>query len=155
MKSYFTLLLCFTCFCTSAQESTEKQLALTYFNEVLNNKKLELLNTLFDPEFVFHSVDGNDIKLMKDSTVFRFLGYMFRAFPDLHYTVDVAVAQGTDVGVYVTAVGTHENEFHGFPASNRKITFKEAFFFRISNKRITEGWGIVDLEGMKDQMKLK
>lgn len=155
MKHYFTLILCFICFCSTAQESAEKKLALTYFNEVLNNKKLELVNTLFDPEFIFHSVDGQKLQLVKDSTITRFLKYLFNAFPDLHYTVDVAVAQGPDVALYVTGVGTHRNEFHGFPASNNKISFKEAFFFRIINNKLTESWGIVDLEGMKAQMKLK
>lgn len=106
-------------------------------------------------EFVFHCVDGNEHKVVRDSTLSRFLKYLFNAFPDLHYSVDLAVAQGPDVALYLTATGTHKNEFHGFPASNNKVSFKEAFFFRISNSKITEGWGIVDLEGLKDQMKKK
>jgi steroid delta-isomerase-like uncharacterized protein len=156
MKYHFALLFCCICLFSYGQEksmSTEKQLALTYFDDVLNNKILDLLNTLFDPEFVFHGVDGKDHQVIKDSSIVRFLKYLFKAFPDLHYTVDVAVAQDTDVGVYVTATGTHRDEFHGFPASGNKISFKEAFFFRIRNSKITEGWGIVDLEGLKDQLK--
>lgn len=161
MKCFFSLLFCCAiCLGLYSQETTssptpEKQIALTYFNDVLNNKNLDLLNTLFDREFVFHGVDGNEHKVVRDSTLSRFLKYLFNAFPDLHYSVDLAVAEGPDVALYLTATGTHKNEFHGFPASNNKVSFKEAFFFRISNNKITDGWGIVDLEGLKDQMKKK
>ena len=132
MKYFLALLLSLVHLISFSQEnntaSNEKQVALTYVKEVLNKKKTDLLSTIVDPQLVFHSIDGQEIRIMKDSVMARFLKYLFNAFPDLHYTVDVAVAEGSDVAMYVTATGTHQNEFHGFPDSNKKITFKETLF---------------------------
>jgi hypothetical protein len=37
-------------------------------------------------------------------------------------------------------------------ASNNKVVFKEMFFFRFSNKKIVDGWGVVDIDGVKSQI---
>jgi predicted ester cyclase len=77
---------------------------------------------------------------------------LFKAFPDLYYTIDNIIAENDMVALSLTAKGTHKGEFLGYRATDKRIVFKEMFFFRISNKRILEGWGIVDVDGVKRQI---
>jgi predicted ester cyclase len=84
--------------------------------------------------------------------LFHFLKYLFKAFPDIHYTIENIVAENDLVTLSLTATATHKDEFLGYPASDNKIAFKEMFFFRISNKEIVEGWGVVDIDGIKEQI---
>ena len=47
---------------------------------------------------------------------------MFRgAFPDLQVTIEDMIAEGEKVVVRVTMRGTHQGEFMGIPATNKKI----------------------------------
>jgi predicted ester cyclase len=40
----------------------------------------------------------------------------------------------------------------GFPASQKKVRFKQMFFFRLKNNKITEEWEVVDVDGLKAQL---
>jgi hypothetical protein len=42
-----------------------------------------------------------------------------------------------------------------YPASNARLNYKIMFFFRVSNKKIIEGWEIADLDGLKKQLQGK
>jgi predicted ester cyclase len=131
---------------------SNKTVAISYITTVVNNRKLNLVNDIFAPAYVFHGMDGKESHSIGDSSLISFLNYLFKAFPDLHYTVDNAIAENDLVALSLTATGTHKNEFLGYAASNNKVIFKEMFFFRFSNKKIVDGWGVVDVDGVKSQI---
>ena len=106
----------------------------------------------FSPVYTFHGMDGKETRSIPDSSLVPFLKYLFKAFPDIHYTIENIVAENDLVTLSLTATATHKDEFLGYPASDNKIAFKEMFFFRISNKKIVEGWGVVDIDGIKEQI---
>jgi len=129
-----------------------KEIATSYITEVVNNKRLNLIPDIYSPQYVFHGMDGVERHTIKDSSLISFLDYLFKAFPDLHYSIDNVVSEGDMVALNLTGRATHKDEFIGYPASNKKIEFKEMFFFRFTNGKITEGWGVVDLDGVKSQI---
>ena len=131
---------------------SNKAVAISYINTVVNNRKLNLVNDIFAPEYVFHGMNGKDSHSMTDSSLISFLTYLFKAFPDLQYTIDNAIAENDLVALNLTATGTHKNEFLGYPASNNKVVFKEMFFFKFSKMKIVDGWGVVDIDGVKSQI---
>lgn len=98
-------------------------------------------------------MDGSVIQNIKDNSLISFLQYLFKAFPDLHYTIDSIIAEGDKVALNLSATGTHQNEFLGIAASGNRINYKEMFFFRLTNGKIVEGWVVVDVDGVKEQMK--
>lgn len=134
------------------ESATNKAIATSYIIKVVNNKDLSLITNIYSSEYVFHGMDGIKRHTIKDSSLISFLNYLFKAFPDLNYSIDNVVAEGDMVGLNLTGKATHKGEFLGCPASNKKIEFKEMFFFRILNGKITEGWGVVDLDGVKGQI---
>jgi steroid delta-isomerase-like uncharacterized protein len=129
-----------------------KIVALAYIEEVVNKRKLELVQELFSQEYVFHGMDGTTSKHIENNKLVPFLEYLFNAFPDLHYTVIDVVADGNLVALNLSASGTHQDEFLGFAATGNKVEFMEMFFFKVVDQMIIEGWGVVDLEGVKEQL---
>jgi predicted ester cyclase len=131
---------------------SNKEIAISYINEVVNNRKTNLIGEIFSPTYVFHEMNGKESYSISDSSLVSFLNYLFKAFPDLHYTIESAIAEDDLVALSLTASGTHEDEFRGYKASFNKVVFKEMFFFRLSNKEIVEGWGVVDVDGVMKQI---
>ncbi len=158
-----TIVLFIYCSMTSilyGQEQTallksNKEVAISYINEVVNNRKINLIGEFFSPAYVFHGMDGKDTHNIADSSLVSFLKYLFKAFPDLHYDIENVIAENSMVALNLSATGTHKEEFLGYKASDNKVVFKEMFFFRLSNKKIVEGWGVVDVDGLTKQISKK
>jgi steroid delta-isomerase-like uncharacterized protein len=162
--AYRTLILAiqciaFTTFCTTSygqdrdpELKANKEIVSTYINEIIDNRKLDLINNIFSPAYIFHEMDGKQKNNIADSSLLSFLHYLFNTIPDFRLTIDYIVAENDMVALNVTATGTQAKEFLGFPASNNRLVYKLMFFFRLSNKKIVEGWEVVDLDGLKKQL---
>jgi predicted ester cyclase len=68
-----------------------------------------------------------------------------RAYPDLHITSEDMIAEGDKVVSRNTVTGTHLGEYMGLQPTGKSVTYNEIFIFRISNGRIAETWGVVDV----------
>ena len=78
---------------------------------------------------------------------------MFRgAFPDLQVTIEDMIAEGEKVVVRVTMRGTHQGEFMGIPATNKKIEIGEMHIVRFAGGKMVEHWGQEDSLGMMQQL---
>lgn len=145
-----------TCIAQSENDSEQldniKSVPKLYFEEAVNNQRLELLLKIFSEDYVSHGMDGKDTYPIKDNTLKPFLMLLFSAFPDLHYTIDNIIAEGDKVAVSCTARGTHKGEFLGVPASGNKIMYKEIFIYKINKGKLVEGWVVVDVAGLKEQL---
>jgi len=56
------------------------------------------------------------------------------------------------VALNTTATGTAKGEMFGLPAGQKKVRYKQMFFFRLKYSKITEQWEVVDVEGIKAQL---
>jgi steroid delta-isomerase-like uncharacterized protein len=137
------------------QTEAVKALPRLYLEEVVNKQRLELLPQIFAKDFVAHEMNGKDNYHMQNNTLEPFLVLLFKAFPDLHYTIENIIAEGDKVAVNCTATGTNKGDFFGSPATGNKVTYKEIFIYRVSNNKIVEAWVVVDLAGVKDQLSKK
>ena len=78
---------------------------------------------------------------------------MYReAFPDLRMTIEDVIAEGDKVVVRWTAVGTHEGEVMGIPASGKTSTVTGIGIDRFEDGKIVEGWTNWDTLGMLQQI---
>jgi steroid delta-isomerase-like uncharacterized protein len=74
------------------------------------------------------------------------------AFPDLHVTIEDQVAEGDRVVTRWTAVGTHDGDLPGLPATGRSSTVTGIGIDRIEGGKIVEAWGNWDTMGMMQQL---
>ena len=127
-----------------------KALYRRFIDEIIKNKRVEVIDELMDPNMVEHNpVPGQAPGLdgMKE-----FMGMFFAAFPDLDSTIDLLIAEGDIVAGRMTTTGTHTGEFMGIPATGKRVTFTETHIVRIANGKAVEHWGNSDDMAMMQQL---
>jgi predicted ester cyclase len=132
--------------------NSNKKIVIRYFNEVINSQKLNRMEEFFSPDYIWHQMNGTDIHSSQDTSHVTMLRFLYMAIPDIHYTIDNTVAEGDLIAVNSTVTGTAKSEMFGLPVAQKKVRFKQMFFFRLVNNKITEEWEVVDLDGLKAQL---
>ena len=97
----------------------------------------------FSPDYVVHLTchdlaGGHDL-IRTVVTLYR------KAFPDLTTTLDVLAEQGDRVAWQRTICATHQDAFKGFPATHRRLVWREMITSRFKDGLIVEEWFITDL----------
>jgi steroid delta-isomerase-like uncharacterized protein len=78
-----------------------------------------------------------------------------RAFPDLRFTIADTIAEGTEVVIHWTAVGTHKADFLGIPPTGRTAHISGTSIFRIEDDKIVEDWANWNLMSLMEQLGVK
>ena len=76
----------------------------------------------------------------------------FRAFPDLHLSIDELIAEDDRVFCRTTMTGTHDGEYKGIPATGRHVSSESAEVYRIADGKFVGYWCVVDLAGLMRQL---
>ena len=138
----------------STVRATNNKATLRRLADAMNTGDWELMSRMIDelvePEAVIRSpVPTEATGAGKLKEVFRRL---HRAFPDLHVTVEDAVAEGDLVVARNTVTGTHLGEYMGLAPTGRTVRYDEIFIFRLRGGRIVETWGVVDVLSQMRQL---
>ena len=110
--------------------------------EVINNGNFALLDELMTPDFVDHT-PWRDSPPTREGLK-QSLMALKSSFPDVHYTIESAVACGDEIVHRLKATGTNTGEILGMPATGKSATWTEVHIGRGVNGRLTEHWGLVD-----------
>ena len=132
--------------------STNKKTIARYFNEVINRHKLDRIDEFFSPDFTWHQMNGTETRLSEDSSHTAMKRWLFTAIPDVHYTLDHITAEGDMVAINTTVTGIAKAEMFGLPAAEKKVRFRQMFFYRFYHNKIIEQWEVVDVDGLKAQI---
>ena len=141
-------------FCQSNTDQLEanKETARSYLNVVVNKQDLGFMSRIFSHDFAYHNTDGSVEHNIADGSLAAFLRELFTGFPDIQYTIVNTIAEGDMVSLYCVATGTQKGSFLGYPATNKKVAFKEMFLYRVTNGKLTEAWNVVDRKEVFDQI---
>ena len=115
-----------------------------------------------DPELVSQTIDEVFEPDVKQHTPFEITGTqtlkemvvarLYRAFPDLHITIEDMIEEGDKVVEKDTVTGTHQGEYNGLPPTGKSVSYSEIFIMRFVNGRIAEVWGVADLFSQMKQL---
>jgi steroid delta-isomerase-like uncharacterized protein len=127
----------------------EADTARRYYDEVLNQGRIELLDHLAARDYEEHDPlpgQGTGREGLKDrvSALRRALGQTF--------TVEDVIAAGDRVVVRWTATGRHVGDFMGMPASGRSFTIAGIDIHRFQDGRMAEHWHVVDQLALLQQL---
>jgi len=136
----------------SAKEN--KALVRRFIKELNKGKAaaMAVIDELYATDWVGHSGMGRDMYGIKDNK--QYTSEFFKAFPDLHFTIDDLVAEGDKVAVRWTSTGTHKGEFMGRPPTNKKVTIWGIHIDRIAGGKVVEEWSRWDTLGLMQQLGL-
>ena len=107
------------------------------------NGNLEAVGEFFTSDYVAHVTD-RDMEGGHD-TIRRFLRALRRAFPVIQIEVEVLVEGKDRVAWQRTLRGIQKGAFKGFPASGRRIVWRDMVTSRFRDSLIAEDWVITDL----------
>ncbi len=121
-----------------------KTIVRRYIDEGLNQENLVLFDELLATDFANHSPR---LGVMDREATVQDFAQIFKAFPDLHRTIEDIIAEGDKVFVRTTAQGTHQDKVPGIPIdpTGKQITWAVWEVFRFTGGRIVERWGIHNL----------
>jgi steroid delta-isomerase-like uncharacterized protein len=132
---------------SSNEQETNKQVARSFFEEVLGQGRLDKYAESHARDFVAHASD-HDATLEEDIAAAR---EERQAVPDLRMTVNQMVAEKDLVAVFWTASGTNTQAGMGLPATGKKIKTSGMTLFRFKAGKIIEEWSVWDMLAVMQQ----
>ena len=137
----------------SAADETSNKATVIRLLDAMNTGDAELvsqtIDEVFEPDVKQHSpFEATGTQTLKENVVAR----LYRAFPDLHITIEDLIEEGDKVVEKDTVTGTHQGEYNGLPPTGNSVSYSEIFIMRFVIGRIAEIWGVVDLLSQMKQL---
>ena len=132
---------------------TDENKALTkrFYDEVMNGHDLSKIKSFCATDFKDHNPSpGHSGKGIDD--LIAMFNEILNAFPDLHVSTDIMVAEGDMVVAYITMTGTNTGSFANMPATNKSIKINGVDIVLIKDGKATERWGVFDDMAMMTQL---
>ena len=112
---------------------------------VMGKGSLDAIGEFFAPDYVVHLTDQD--MTGGHAAIRRVLNLYRRAFPDLQVEVEILVKAKDRVAWQRTLRATRQGDFKGFPATGRRIVWRDMVTSRFRDGLIAEDWVITDLAG--------
>jgi len=129
---------------------TNKAASRRFYEEVINQKKLALVDEVAGANYVSH---GFQPSLPPGREGLKaFVGAFHAAFPDGHLTIDQMIAEGDTVATRLTFHGTHTHEFMGIAPTGKKVTVPALDMARFEGGKLVEHWGGPDQMSLLQQL---
>lgn len=121
-----------------------------FYDEIVNERKLELIDELVSPDFVEHE-EFPGLAAGRDG-IKEFFGIMLDAFPDMRFEVEDIITTEDTAVVRLRMRGTHQGTFMDIPATGKKIDVATIDWVRIRDGVVVEHWGVTDTGAMMQQL---
>ncbi|HJU96483.1 MAG TPA: ester cyclase [Jiangellaceae bacterium] len=121
---------------------TNKGLVRRLVQEVLNNRRLDVVDELYDQRLA--------------PAARRWIEPFLASFSEVHMRIDDLIAENDTVVGRFSCSGTHSGTWLGHPPTGRRFTdVAEVYIFRIADGRIVSAWGLEDTRGRLRQLGLE
>ena len=136
---------------TIDQLTRNKHLVESFIQELFTKGDLTAIDRYLAPGFVNH--DPPFPGAGEGAEGLRVAAEMFRrALPDWRTEADHYIAEGDLVVEHFHASGTRTGALMGVPADGRPLTLRGIQIFRITDDKIVERWGCLDLAALTAQL---
>jgi len=132
--------------------ANNKALVHRWFEEVWNQGREATIDELFAPDGVTRGLGESDAEVRGPEQFKIFFFNLRNSFPDMHITIEDAIAEGDKVVVRTTIAGTHLGDGIGVPVTGRRIRIAGIFIIRVANGKLIEAWNSWDQLGMLRQI---
>lgn len=123
-----------------------KVLVRRYYEEVLNQRRLQVFDDLADPSFVSYLADGSSLS----SDIYKqVVAGTLTVIPDLNVTIEDQIAEEDKVVTRWKGTGTPQAEFAGIKPTGKPITVTAIHIHRLQNGKLVELWEAINLHAVK------
>ena len=128
-----------------------KALIRRFYEEVWSKGNLDAAEDIFADNYVRHDLrPGNPATGPEGQK--RIAADFRAAFPDLHMTIDLMIAEGDMVVARWTTEGTNTGPWGTVPPTGKRARFSGVNIFRIQNGKVVELWNHRDDLGVMQQL---
>ena len=127
------------------QSEAAKAIARRWFDEVINQRNVDVIAEIYSADYVHHGPEGAEIRGLE--TVRRYATSILAASNDRRAIVEQQVAEGDLVVTRFTSSGHHTGMFQGVEPTGEVWTTEGIVISRIEYGRIAEDWEIVHHSG--------
>jgi len=125
--------------------------------DALNTRSCKEIDKIFHDNYTVHEGFNNEDGTERTYTVSldmlrQSICMPVKGLPDKHLSIQMQVAEGDIVFTYCVATATHTDEWLGYRATNKKLTYENLFISRFENDKIIEHWVVLDAFGMLRQI---
>jgi predicted ester cyclase len=130
-----------------------KTIVRRFYDEVMGQGRMEVLDELMDPNFVDHGEALFDSPQGRE-TLRQGIVAAQGVLPNLNVHLEDVIAEGDLVGVRGTMRCTHAGAFLGVPGTGHELSWKGLAIFRIADGKIAERWFNSDSISILRQLRL-
>jgi len=131
--------------------TTAEALAMRYFEEMCNGRKLEVGDQIFAASHVHHDPSSPWVGAGPGPMKQLVSAYQ-TGFPDAHWHVEAIYTVGDTAIARWTGTGTHQKELNGIAPTGKSVKVPGIMIFRIADGKIAETWDVWDALGMLQQL---
>jgi predicted ester cyclase len=117
-----------------------------FFNEILNDGNLSVLEKPIARDFIDHT-PGPGQAAGRAGVQAKIEG-LRRAFPDIRFVLEDAVAEGDTLAVRYYWTGTQTGPFLDMAPTGKPVRVRGMDFYRFRNGAVAEHWEILDQLGL-------
>jgi len=132
------------------QLNENKALIKRLFEEEINQKKLETLESMVTPDYISHNDSVSPLSNVQQGT--KFLTSVFAAFPDTQVIIEDIIAEADKVVVRNTWRGTFRGPWMGITPTGKSVTWTGIVMWRIKNGKIAERWANTNFPEVMQQI---
>lgn len=129
---------------------TNKDLVKLYYDELWNKKNKDFIDILFDDNVSFHGslgVSANGKKEFED-----YMEMIHEGIPNLYHSIIDMIVDNDAIAVRALYTGKHVGKLFDYEASNNRILYNGATFFKFSDGKIKSIWVLGDLNTLVKQL---
>ncbi len=127
-----------------------KKLVRDYYDELWNKKNKEYIDKLFDDNITFRGSLNIETKGKKEFE--SYMDNVLSAIPNLYHGIEIMLEENEIVAVRAVYNGTHKGKLFEYEATNNRIKYNGASFFRFKDNKISDIWVLGDLTTLKGQL---
>ena len=123
-----------------------KALVRRYYDEVLNQRRLQVFDELASSNFVSYLTSGDYINLQAYKQA---IAGSLAAMPDLQVSIQDQIAEGEKVVTRWMVKGTPQVEFAGIKPTGKAVTITAIHIHRVQDGKLVEHWEAINLHSVK------
>lgn len=129
---------------------TNKELVKLYYDELWNKQNKDYIDILFDDNITFLGSLGIAVKGKEEFK--NYMDTILSGIPNLFHSVVDMVCEDDKIAVKALYVGKHTGKLFDYEASNNKISYSGASFFKFKDGKIIDIWVLGDLKNLIQQL---
>lgn len=127
-----------------------KNLVKQYYEELWNKQNKKYIDILFDDNITFRG--SLNIETVGKKGFEEYMDTVLFGIPNLYHGIEIMVFENEIIATRAVYNGTHKGKLFDFEATNNRIKYNGASFFKFKDDKIADIWVLGDLFTLHQQL---